>query len=54
MTFGTENDVSPYKGLVGIVGSGRREVMGTAGEVPKAIVPDSGDRASASGRKGKG
>lgn len=40
--------------MVGMVGSGRREGMGTAGEVPKVIVPDSGVRASASGRKGKG
>lgn len=54
VTFGTKKDVSLYKCLVGNVGPGRREGMGTAGEVAKVTVPDSGDRASASGRKDKG
>lgn len=49
VTFGTKKDVSPYKCLVGIVGSGSR-----GGTVPKLIVPDPGDGASASRRKGKG
>lgn len=47
--FGTKKDVSPYKCLVGIVGSGSR-----GGTVPKLVVPDPGDGASASRRRGKG
>lgn len=44
VTFGTKKDISPYKSLVGIVGSGSRGGMGTAGEEPKLIAPHSGGR----------
>lgn len=45
VTFGTKKDVSPYKCLTGIVGSGSREGICTAGEVPRVIAPHWGDRA---------